>query len=119
MALERFKDVTINGRDFRLGLVPAHIGSWVLVQVMTGKSTELDVYQKIQSFLFAECSLLVHKDEAVIPMKIFADGRFINVDLQYDTDTAMDLYKESFSFNFDPFFEKLNNKIPETDQTTT
>ena len=119
MALERFKDVSINGRDFRLGLVPAHIGSWVLVQVMTGKSTDLEVYQKIQGFLFAECSLLISKDEAVIPMKVFADGRFINPDLQYDTDTAMGLYKEAFAFNFDPFFEKLNSKTPETDQTTT
>lgn len=118
MAREKFRDKTINGRDFRIGLVTSDIGSWIALQMTAGKAADFEVYRQIQGYILSECSLYQMKDGNRIPMKIFADGRWLipELELEYDLDTVDSLYMEALDFNFTPFFEKRKPKNPATTQ---
>ena len=111
---ETFKDVTINGQEFRIDLLPADIGSWAVHQMSAGRaSSDFDVYQKLQGLILGRCSIYKGGEEARVPMKIYDSGRWLVPDLQYDLDTINSLYMEALAFNFDPFFEKAKAKSPD------
>jgi len=119
MAIERFKDITINGRDFQVGLVTAHVGNWIVLQLAGGKASDFDTFTKIQNFLMSVCSAYVEKNGERFALKLFSDGKWCVPDIEYDLDTVNALYKEALAFNFDPFFEKLMKEPTATSETQT
>jgi hypothetical protein len=111
---QTFKDVTINGREFRIDLLPADIGSWAVHQMSSGRAaSDFEVYQKLQGFILGRCSIYKGGEETRVPMKIYDSGRWLVPDLQYDLDTVNSLYMEALAFNFDPFFERAKAKSAE------
>ena len=119
MAIERFKDITINGRDFQVGLVTAHVGNWIVLQLAAGKASDFDTFTRIQNFLMSVCSSYVERNGERFALKLFADGKWMVPDLEYDLDTVNGIYKEALAFNFDPFFEKLTKEPTPTSENPT
>jgi hypothetical protein len=106
--MQKFKDVTINGREYRVGLVTALVGNWIIESGFQ-HAKDPAIYERVQSHLFSACSVYREKDGAKVPMKLFAEGRWLvpDLDIEYDLDTVQQLFKAAFDFNFDPFFAKL------------
>ncbi len=109
MPIEKFKDITVNGRDFRVGLVSALIGDWIVSQVGLKKYGDPEVYQKVQYHLLETCSAYIEKGGARVPMKIFSNGRWLvpDLDLEYDLQAVHDICAAALEFNVGPFFKKL------------
>ena len=113
---EKTKDVTINGVNFRIGLVSALIGDWIINQMMAKTATDEKVYSRIQAHLLGVCSLLVGTpDGEPMPMKVFAEGRWLVLkqcpEMEYDSDLLHDLMNEVEAFNFGPFLQKLGSRL--------
>jgi hypothetical protein len=110
---ERFKDFTLNERTYRLGLVPADIGNWIITQITTGQSAKFENFSKIQAFLFERISVYKGEGDARLPLKIYDGGRWLvpDLDLEYDTDTISSLFEAAMEFNFDPFFQRLQKTL--------
>jgi len=108
---EKSKDVTIGERRFRIDLVPADVGNWIVLQIGSGKIIQEDVFAKIQSHLLSRCSIY-HDDET--PVRIYQDGKWTDpkLGLQYDLITVNDLMTEAMAFNFDPFFAEMQRRNP-------
>lgn len=119
MSIERFKDVTINGHQFRLGLVNAMVGNWMTIQMSAGKASDLDTYNRMQNYFFNECS--VYRGEPPVPMQLYHNGRWMvpDLELEYDLDTVNALFWACADFNFTPFFKKREEerKLSETQVT--
>ena len=114
MALEKSRDVTIGGINFRIGLVSALVGDWIITQLLTKRFTEETVYASVQSHLLTACSIYIEKDGNRIPMRMFGSGRWLMAgafpDLEYDADTLHSLIDQAMDLNFTPFFEKLKSR---------
>lgn len=111
MAIDKFKDVLINGREFRIGLVTADIGNWIIHQITAGNSGDIGVYEKIKRYLLCACSYYQPMpDGSKSPMRILnEEGRWLvpDLDLDYDLDSFYHIYEEALDFNFTPFLKKL------------
>lgn len=109
MAIEKFKDVTINGVDYRVGLVTALVGDWIARQLPLGmKNLTPETWTKIQYHLLETCSWYkVAPDGTRGPMKIFSNGKWLvpSLDLEYDKATVNALCERALEFNFDDFFK--------------
>ena len=110
MAIERYKDVTVEGREFRIGLVNAKVGAWCGLQLAAGKVTDEDVYEKIRTYLFNEISVYVDKGGERVPMRIYDNGRWLNPEFEYDLLMVDGLFWACLGFNFDPFLAKLRKE---------
>ena len=109
MPIERFKDVDVNGRKFRVGRVLSDIGVWIMLQIEGRKTSDPDVYAKIKNHLFNLCSSCEDIDGTVIPRRVYADGKWLipELELDYDAETVKEIFEASMEFNFGGFFEKL------------
>jgi hypothetical protein len=126
---EKFKDVRLapdgavllpkqhveGEREFRIGLVTASVGNWIVLQLTGGKAAEIEVLTKIQHYLFNLISWYKDQEGARVPLRIYDDGRWLvpELDLEYDLDTVNTLYGEALAFNFDPFFERQKKLVEE------
>jgi hypothetical protein len=115
--MEKFKDVTINGVDFRVGLVSALVGDWIITQLTTKRFTDEAVYRSVQTHLLGACSVYIEKDGGRIPLKIFDNGRWLVSaqfpDLESDADTVHQLVDAALDLNVSPFFDKLKARTPD------
>ncbi len=122
MAIQKSKDVQINGITFRVGLLSALVGDWLITQLLTKRFTDAEVYRKSQDHLLGVCSVYVEKEEARVPMRIYDNGRWLVAaqypDLEYDVDTVHQLCQEALDFNIGPFFEKLKARASALEQTS-
>ena len=109
---KKYQDVTIGDRKFRIGLVKAIKGEWIVTQMNAGRSGQMEVFAAIQSELLNVCSILVDAGGTLVPKSIWADGRWLDesLGLEYDLETVHDLFDAALKFNFDPFFESLKKK---------
>jgi hypothetical protein len=109
MAVDRYKDVIVGGTKFRVGLVTALIGDWIVNQMLAHKHSDMDIYRKIQDYLFQECSVYQDVNGVPIPKLIYQGGRWLvpELDLEYDLLKMRDLMSEALDFNVGPFFERL------------
>jgi hypothetical protein len=107
MPLEKFKDVTINGRDFRIGLVTALTGNWIM-QVALAEYSNPEVYARVQNHLFGVCSVYSETGGVRLPMKIYESGRWLvpDLNLEFDTDTVEQLFNVAFDFNLGPTLQR-------------
>ncbi len=116
MPLEKYKDFSLNGKDFRLGLVSALKGDWIISQLLSRKISDEAVYERVQNHILGACSIYVERDGKRIPLKLFENGRWLVSadfsDLEYDFETVHALISEGLEFNFRPFFEKLKSENP-------
>lgn len=121
MPKDRFKDFTLKDQTYRLGLVPADIGNWVITQITTGKSADFETFQKIQAFLFERISVYKGEGDTHLPLKIFDGGRWLvpDLDLEFDTDAVSSLFEAAMEFNFDPFFQRLQKTMSEASKVQT
>ena len=106
MQIERYKDVTVEGRDFRLGLMTAKVGAWCALQIASGNVTDEAVYEKIRTYLFNEISVYLDKAGERIPMRIYNNGKWLMPEFEYDLLTSDGLFWAAMGFNFDPFLAK-------------
>ncbi|HJX53164.1 MAG TPA: hypothetical protein VJ801_10400 [Polyangia bacterium] len=126
MSLDKTKDVTINGINFRIGRVPVRLADWIITQMLTKTFSEEKTYAVIQGHLLGACSVNIDQgDGTTIPLKIFDGGRWLVLkqfpDLEYDADMLHQLIDEALDFNVGPFFERLRRRssaepIPDTIQ---
>lgn len=107
MPIERYKDVTIEGRDFRVGRVTAMVGDWITRNLTSGMNGMGESgYNRVRGYLLSECSLYKNADGQRVPLKVFEGDRLLVPDLEYDLETVNRLCEMSMKFNFDDFFEK-------------
>ena len=112
MPRERFKNVTINDREYRIGLVTALEADWILNVGLTHATVE-GIYERVQNKLFSECSVFLEKGGERIPVKIFDSGRWLVPDLglDYDLDSVEQIYEAALEFNIGPFVEKRKARL--------
>lgn len=111
--IERYKDVTVEGREFRVGLVNAKAGAWCGLQLASGNVTDEKVYEKIRDYLFNEISVYVDKGGERIPVRIYDNGKWLTPEFAYDLLMVDGLFWASLGFNFDPFLAKLRKEAAE------
>ncbi len=109
MAKPHFKDVTINGREFRISAVPALDGTWIIAQMGLRAYGDPEVYRRIQDCLFGAISVLRDVGGERVPMKIYEGGRWLvpDLELEYDLVAVQELYTEALEFNVGPFFTRM------------
>jgi hypothetical protein len=118
---DEFKDVTINGTDFRVGRVTPMTGNWITMQLASQKYLEEENFAKIQSYLLSTCSYYKITSENTanpgvrVPMKAFDGGRALTP-LLNDLDTHNALYKAAMDFNFSDFFKKRKAEQDEAER---
>jgi|SRR6185437_340084 len=104
MPIELTKNITIDGREFQVGRVPANVGQWIVVQI--DRFSDEAVFNKARNYLFNACSYIKQVDGAPVPMKMYHDGKWLLPDLEYDLETVSALFREAFDFNFGPFLKR-------------
>lgn len=129
MAREKFKDETINGMRFRIGLPSAVDGSWIASLLVAGSLLKVrDNHQKAQAILLSNCQYLrpVDKDDpskGEMPQKVYGEGRWLipDLDLETDTDTVWQLFDTALEFAVGPtarrYLEKLEKAAAEAQNT--
>jgi hypothetical protein len=109
MPLEQFIDKEIRGRKFRIFAIPANKGTWMTTVMLNGKSSDEEVFRKIQSYTLDHCSLLVDNGDTLMPMKVWDSGTFLIPDLNLERDIRLlnAIIVAVTEFNFRDFFEEL------------
>ena len=109
MPLEQFKDLEIRGKTFRIFAIPANKGTWMTTVMLNGRSSDEEVFRKIQSYTLDHCSLLVDNGGVLMPMKIWDSGTFLIQDLNLERDIKLlnAIIVAVTEFNFGDFFEEL------------
>lgn len=107
MALQKYKDVEIGSRRFRVGLMSALKSSWIYTQFQLGRVGEPEVFRQIQDHLLSCCSLYKQNaDGTEVPMQIYEPGRWLlpeAQDFEYDLPTVQKLLEASMEFSIGPF----------------
>ena|ERR1035438_1354780 len=113
MSIERYKEQTIEGRDFRIGLVTASVGNWVIAQIYGGRAGNSEVFDKVKNYLFNEISVYIEKSGVRAPMRIYDNGKWLMPEFEYDLELNYQLYGAAMAWNFDPFFERRKKEEAE------
>ena len=120
MQPEKTKDVTINGRMFRIGLMSPLKGDWIITQMGMKTYGDPENYSRVQDAVLGVCSILKDANGERIPMAVYAkspDGvpRILDPDLATDLDSIQQLIEVGLDFNFRPFFERKKREKEERD----
>lgn len=129
MSLEKHRDENITGgsgveRTYRIELVTAAIGNWIINQITSGKSGDLEVYDKICNYLFEKCYVYdpIHRPgpdgKTQMEMRIYAAGQWLKpeLDLEYDTDAVNQLFEKAVDFNCGPTLRKILSNVQKAKQ---
>ena len=118
---DKFKDIIVGTTEYRIGLVPADVGNWIVLQMTGGKASDFDTFKKIQTFLLERCSVYRGGDGARVPVKVYEAGRWLvpDLDLEYDLNALNSIITEALTFNFDPFFERLKKEEAAAETSTS
>ena len=111
--MDKFKDITIGDRTFRIGRMNALNGNFVANSLQAARTNE-DVFRRCQAYCFDACSVYksVPATGENIPMKIFdLPGTWRDKDLADDFDTVNQLYEAVIEFNFSLFFARFFAKL--------
>jgi hypothetical protein len=97
--LEDTKDVTVRGKNYRIKRLTAMVGAW-MIRALPNSSE--DDFKKIQTYCLKACSR-IEPDGTPSPI-LMEDGRWVAIDLEYDTISVMELEAEVIKFNLADFF---------------
>lgn len=97
---EKFKDVTINGMKFRLGVPSSRDGVWIITAMQAGKYTEPQTYARIQDIVLNKVQYIRPVNGEEIPQPLYFNGKWLVPDLNLDSDvdTAFKLTEEAIEF---------------------
>lgn len=111
---EKTKDVTIEGRKFQLGLLPALTGNWVLSMILTGNITDEAIFNKAQAYCFEVCKVYREPEPGNLIAKTIyrrGDSVWLAPELEYDLETINALWDAVTEFNFGSFLAKRTAKL--------
>ena len=69
MPKDTFKDVTIGDQRYRIEILSADVGNWCATQLAAGRSSNFDIFTKIQGLLLGRC--MVYRGDTNVPMRIY------------------------------------------------
>lgn len=128
MLKQKFKEVEVGGKKYRLTKMDARTGSYIAAKLALlaapllkniKKDKDLDAesmaalvtglnrkdFEEIQTLLLKRVQLLREKDGVPLPEPIImADGSFVDEELEYSTAAVMNLTVQSVMFNVGDFF---------------
>lgn len=125
MLKQKFKEVEVGGKKYRLTKMDARTGSYIAAKLallaapllkkggnidddaMTALVPSLNRkdFEEIQTLLLRRVQLLREKDGTSLPEPIvMANGSFVDEDLEYSTAAVMNLTVQSIMFNVGDFF---------------
>jgi hypothetical protein len=123
---KKTKDVEIGGRRFRIGIVPAAIGNWHAMQVVSGRALrDKDVWEQVQDLLLSYCWIYKQTHAGEVPIRFYNGERrdetgekapWLEPDLAIESDVSLfnKLTMEASDFNFDPTLERVKAEIAVT-----
>jgi hypothetical protein len=106
---EKTKDIEIDGQRYRVGLVSAMVGNWIVAQIQAGTYRTEDVFPSIQGHILEKC--FRYKEvagAAPVAQPIYGGGKVLMPDLADDLWALNRVYDAAVDFNFSPFFAKLD-----------
>ncbi len=116
MSFQKYKDVEIGSRRFRVGTVTARKAAWIYAQIQLGKIGDESVFQRIQDHLLSVCSLYkVNPDGTEVPMPIYEapypdqPGRWLLPEAQefeYDLALVQKLMETAMEVSIGPFLKE-------------
>jgi|ERR1035438_3261584 hypothetical protein len=116
--METYKDVEINGREFRIYPPSARDGSWVVNVATSGRIIEPDIYARAQGIMFEACRSLTDvnglKIEALLYNSKRTDkdgGQWLIPDLVGDIATVDALWDDAVDFCLRPTVLRRWKKI--------
>lgn len=119
MSRETSRDVTINGLRFRIGLVSALAGDWIINQFLLRKYADEVTYKRVQTHLLGVVSLYTGDDPNLPPLKIY-DGERCLVAAKFpevatDPDLIHQLMDAALDLNFASFFARMKKESEEAE----
>lgn len=108
--IRKFKDIKIDGKEFRIGLLSAPVGCWLLTHFQAKTYLQEDIFFKLHAYCMEACMLYVVNQETQsrIPTPIYERDRGWTIpSLATNLFVSERLFKEVVDFNLEPFFVKL------------
>lgn len=109
MSPQKYKDLEIGGRKFRVGLVSAFRGAWIFAQIQLGRIGDPEVFRITQDYLLSACSLYRRNpDGTETPMQIYEPQRWLLPEAQefeYDLVLVQKLSEAAMEFNLGPLLK--------------
>ena len=119
MARETSRDVTIGGFRFRIGLVSALAGDWIINQFLLRKYADEETYKRVQQHLLCVVSLYTGEDASVPPLKIYDGDRCLVAakfpEVATDPDLIHQLMDAALDLNFSSFFARMKKESEEAE----
>ena len=116
---DKFKDIQINGHEFRIGLPSARDGSWMVQVILAaarnvGGAIDPNNYSKMQDILLSKCLYLRNNgDGTKIPQRLYdPQGEKTcwlvpDIGIETDTETVTLLSDEALDFCVGPTIRTL------------
>lgn len=109
MPPQKYKDVEISGRKFRVGLVSAFRGAWVFAQIQLGRIGDPEVFRTTQDYLLSACMLYrQNPDGTETPALMYEPQRWLLPEAQefeYDIVLVQKLLEAAMEFNLGPLLK--------------
>jgi hypothetical protein len=116
--MEKYKDVEINGREFRIYPPSARDGSWVVAVACAARIYEPDIYARAQDIMWTACRQLVDVNGAKQELLLYngkrpdsEGGPWLIPELNGDIATADALYDDAVDFCLGPTLERRLKKV--------
>ena len=111
--IEKFKDVEINGRQFRIYPPSARDGSWIVGVACAQRIYDPDNYERAQGIMFGACRHLIEVNGAKIEQLLYnrKESRWLIPELEGDIATVDALYDDAVDFCLGPTLERRLKKV--------
>lgn len=106
--MDRYKEVVIGDKVFRLKRLSAQIGSWISYKIIAnGMKLDFKEFQEVQDSLLenVEKRTNVNGNTTFTPLYVRESHTWVDKDIEFDLLAVTKLTTESLSFNFESFFE--------------
>ena len=120
---KKIKDVEVGGKKFRIGIIPAAIGNWHAMQVVSGRALrDREVWEQVQDLLLSYCWIYQSTQTGEVPIRFYNGERrddtgekapWLVPGLAIESDVSLfnKLTMEASDFNFDPTLERVKAEI--------
>jgi hypothetical protein len=117
---EKYKDVEIGGREFRIYPPSARDGSWIVGVACAARIYDPDIYARAQGIMWDACRSLLEVNGSKIEQLLYnkTEGRWLIPELNGDIATADALYDDAVDFCLGPTLERRLKKVLAAQQPT-